>query len=266
MNMIGQLIKDARKIVIKIGSNVLSDDTGVVNKERMHSIVEQINMLTDAGKQVVVVSSGAGICGVGAINKWNRRSDINYKQALCAIGQVELMMAYKEYFADYGHHVGQILLTAEDFADPNRALHIRNTLFTLLDEGVIPIINENDSVCVDEIKIGDNDTLSARTAMLWSADLLIILSDIDGLFDKNPKMHSDAKLIECVESAERICGEVATDGQSSFGTGGMQCKLTAAIKVNAYGIPLVLLNGKQPGIIREAVEGTAKGTAFLVGQ
>lgn len=264
MNTIGQLIESSKKIVIKIGSNVISDDTGVVSKERMHSIVEQINTLVDAGKKVVIVSSGAGVCGVGAINGWHRRTDINYKQALCAIGQVELMMAYKEYFADYGHHVGQILLTAEDFADSNRALHIRNTLFTLLDEDVIPVINENDSVCVDEIKIGDNDTLSALTAVLWSADLLIILSDIDGLFDKNPKTNPDAKLIESVQNAEDVCNRVTTGGTSSFGTGGMDCKISAAKKVNTYGIPLVLLNGKKKDIIKEAAEGTAKGTAFLV--
>ena len=146
----------------------------------------------EKGKQIIIVSSGAGICGVGAINKWHRKEDMYYKHALCAIGQVDLMMAYKELFWEYGIHVGQMLLTRDDFGDPTRNLHIRNTLFTLVDEGVVPIINENDSVSVEEIKIGDNDTLSALAAILCGADLLIILSDIVGVYNNNPKDNSVA--------------------------------------------------------------------------
>ena len=262
MNGISSVIKDARKIVIKLGSNVLSNDQGLVNKEVLHNVVEQVSKLMDMGKQVVIISSGAGICGVGAINKWSRRGDINYKQALCAIGQVELMLAYKEYFADYDIHVGQILLTGEDFGDDNRTLHIRNTLFTLLDEKVVPIINENDSVCVDEIKIGDNDTLSALTANLWDADALIILSDIDGVFDKDPKTHADAKLIEEVNDIDAMLANIDTEGKSSFGTGGVICKIEAARKVNKYGIPMILLNGEKKNAVIDALEGSNKGTLF----
>lgn len=256
-------IEQSKKIVIKIGSNVLSDEKGTVNKKVMHNIVEQVNELIQAGKQVILVSSGAGICGVGAINKWSRRGDINYKQALCAIGQVELMMAYKEYFADYGIHVAQILLTRDDFNDHHRTLNIRNAMFTLIDEGVVPVINENDSVSVDEIKIGDNDTLAALTASLWNADLMIVLSDIDGVFDKDPKTDSGAELIELVGNAEKLLSTIDTGGTSTFGTGGIVSKIEAAAKVNKYGIPMLLLNGSTENVIRESLKGNAKGTLFV---
>jgi len=262
MESMSDLIRRSKKIVLKIGSNVLSDDNGVVNKAILHEIVEQASELINEGKQVVIVSSGAGICGVGAINKWMRRGDINYKQALCAIGQVELMMAYKEAFWDFEMHVAQILLTREDFSDQHRRLNIRNALFTLVDEGVVPIINENDSVSVEEIKIGDNDSLSASTTNLWNADCLIMLSDIDGVYDKDPKRYDDAALIEEVWDIDGLLMEIDVLGKSDFGTGGILTKIEAARSVNEYGIPLVLLNGKKKNIIRGAFEGTEKGTVF----
>lgn len=263
MESMGDLIKGSKKIVLKIGSNVLSDPNGMVDKAVLHEIVEQAAELVRMGKQVVIVSSGAGICGVGAINKWTRRGDINYKQALCAIGQVELMMAYKEAFWDYGVHVAQILLTREDFSDQHRTLNIRNALFTLVDEGVIPIINENDSVSVDEIKIGDNDTLSASTANLWNADCLIVLSDIDGVYDKDPKRYEDAALIEEVWDIDGLLEEIDVLGKSDFGTGGILTKIEAARRVNEYGIPMILLNGRKKNVIRKAWEGQEIGTVFF---
>ncbi len=263
MEQLKETIGSSRKIVIKIGSNVLSDEKGSVNKDVIHNIVEQVKELTDMRKQVILVSSGAGICGVGAINKWSRREDINYRQALCAIGQVELMMAYKEYFADYDMHVAQILLTRDDFDDPHRTLNIRNAMFTLIDEGVVPIINENDSVSVDEIKIGDNDILAALTASLWNADLMIILSDIDGVFDSDPKSNSDAKLIELVENADRLAGIIEIGKTSSFGTGGIGSKIEAASMVNKFGMPMILLNGSKKDIIKDSLAGMAQGTLFV---
>ena len=173
------------------------------------------------------------------------------------------MMAYKEYFADYGLHVGQILLTREDFKDPHRTLNIRNALFTLTDEGVVPIINENDSVSVDEIKIGDNDTLSAHTANLWNADALIILSDIDGVYDKDPKKEADAALIEEVSDIDQLLQDIKIGEKSSFGTGGIETKIEAARLVNQYGIPMILLNGKKIGIINKAAEQEETGTVFV---
>ena len=263
MSTIQNLIINSRKIVLKIGSNVLSNDEGAVDKDSLRDIVLQVKELNDLGKQVVIVTSGAGICGVGAINKWSRMRDINYKQALCAIGQVELMMAYKEYFGSYGKHVGQLLLTRDDFKDNSRNIHIRNTLFTLIDEGVVPIINENDSVCVEEIKIGDNDTLSALTANLWNADTLIILSDIDGVFDRDPKSNQDAKLIEEIYDIDGLIHEIDMHGKSRFGTGGITTKIEAARKVAEFGTNLVLLNGRKPGIITKAINGEEKGTVFF---
>ncbi|MCL1809332.1 MAG: glutamate 5-kinase [Clostridiales bacterium] len=263
MGAIQEAIKNSRKIVLKIGSNVLSNDEGAVDKDSMFNIVEQAKELIEAGKQVIIVSSGAGICGVGAINKWSRMGDINYKQALCAIGQVELMMAYSEYFGNYGMHVGQLLLTRDDFGDSLRTLNIRNTLFTLIDEGVVPVINENDSVSVEEIKIGDNDTLSALTANLWNADTLIVLSDIDGVFDCDPKAHFDAELIEEIYDIDGIVSEIDMSGKSSFGTGGISTKIEAARRVNEYGANLVLLNGRKRDIIKKALRGEERGTVFF---
>lgn len=255
-------LKNSRRIVVKIGSNVLSDENGNVNRTTLKNITEQLCRLIDLGKQVVIVSSGAGICGVGAINKWSRRNDINYKQALCAIGQVELMMGYKTFFADHGIHVAQMLLTRYDFKDPLRNLNIRNTLFTLIDEGVVPVINENDTVSVDEIKIGDNDTLSAHTARLCNADVLVTLSDIDGIFDRDPKKDPDASLISVVHDIDELLENIDVEGKSSFGTGGIETKIAAAKMVNEYGIEMILLNGKQENVIDEAMNGTGRGTLF----
>lgn len=251
-------------MVIKIGSNVLSLENGHINEELLENIVDQSCRLMEEGKQIIIVSSGAGICGATAIGKWSRRGDMNYKQALCAIGQVELMMAYKHFFRKYDQTVGQILLTRNDFAKEENALHIRNTLFTLADEGVVPIVNENDSVSVEEIKIGDNDTLSALVANLWNADALVCLSDIDGLYDKNPKKYADARLIEVVDDIEETLGKIQVDGTSDFGTGGVITKIEAAKMVRSYGIPTILLNGKKKDVLLKAMEGREKGTGFSV--
>ena len=263
MSTLSNIINDSRKIVIKIGSNVLSTDDGMPNREVIENIADQVNALMESGKQVIIVSSGAGICGVGAINKWSRRKDMNYKQALCAIGQVELMMTYKEFFAKHDIHVGQMLLTRDDFTSSERKLHIRNTLFTMVDEGVVPIINENDSVSVDEIKIGDNDNLSALAGNLWNTDVLIILSDIDGVFDKDPKKYEDAQLIEEVRDIAKLVEDIDIRGLSTFGTGGIATKIEAAKRAGEYGIPTVLLNGKKNNIILDAELEKEKGTVFV---
>jgi len=258
-----ELIKASKKIVLKIGSNVLSNDQGCVDQETVKNIVQQVTDLMDDGKQVIIVSSGAGICGVGAINKWNRREDINYKQALCAIGQVELMLAYKSDFAEHHIHVGQLLLTSEDFDVSKRNLNIRNTLFTLIDEGVVPIINENDTVSVEEIKIGDNDMLAANTAALWNADLLILMSDINGLYDKSPKEYDDAELIREVYDINNLINSIDIGEKSSFGTGGIMTKIYAAKKAHKYGITTVLINGKNLGILTAAKSEDVDATVFF---
>ena len=235
----------------------------MVDKKVLHNIAEQVNDLISMGKQVILVSSGAGICGVGAINKWSRRGDINYKQALCAIGQVELMMAYKEYFADYGIHVAQILLTRDDFSDPHRTLNIRNAMFTLIDEGVIPVINENDSVSVDEIKIGDNDTLAAYVSRLVDADLLILMSDIDGLYTDDPRKNPNARFIHTVGKIGRGLENMAKGASSDCGTGGMATKIKAAKIATAAGADMIIANGDNIYSINDVMNGKKVGTLFL---
>jgi glutamate 5-kinase len=177
------------------------------------------------------------------------------------------MESYRRELKEYNHLIGQILLTGDDFSDSKRTLRIRNTLFTLLDEGVIPIINENDSVSVDEleqeVKIGDNDNLAALTATLWNADLLFILSDIDGVFDKDPASSSNAKLLEVVHDSDKVLNSIEIGEKGSFGTGGIITKIDAARKVNDYGIPMILANGKQSNIILRLLDGELRGTVFL---
>ena len=263
-NEISTSLKKARKIVIKIGSNTLSKPDGTQNTEFMASFAEQCASLVKQGKQIILVSSGAQVAGVSTTKEWARKKDVHYRQALCAIGQVELMHQWRKAFQKQELHIGQLLLTKDDFKNEHRSLNIRNTLFTLVDEGVIPIINENDSVSFDEIKIGDNDNLSALTAILWSADLLILFGDEDGIFTDNPKTNKDAKFIETVTSIADLRNQIKIGGTSSFGTGGVETKIQAAEKVTAYGIQLLLANGKKESALSALLQDDAKGTLFTV--
>jgi len=209
------------------------------------------------------VSSGAQVAGLATMGKWARKRDIHYRQALCAVGQVELMNAWRRAFGGRGLHVAQILLTRDDFGDNLRTLNMRNTLFTLVDEGVIPIINENDTVSVEEIKIGENDTLAAQSAILWSADLLILFSDIDGLYDKNPKEFPGAALLEEVRDIGATRKGVAEGKANSFGTGGIATKLDAAQLALSYGIPVILAHGGRPRALEALAAGRQRGTLFI---
>lgn len=257
-----EVIAASRKIVVKIGSSTLAHEDGAVNRQFLENLAQSVETLRSRGKQVVLVSSGARVAGVSRIGKWSRKEDTNYKQALCAIGQVELMTAYSEIFSAHELFVGQILLTREDFGVKERSLNIRNTLFTLADEGIIPIVNENDTVAVEEIKVGDNDSLSAHTAVLWNADCLILLSDIDGIYDQNPKTHPDAQLIEFIDHLDEALASIDISGKSDFGTGGIETKITATREALSYGIPVLLANGSTPDILQQLADGTAKATLF----
>jgi glutamate 5-kinase len=261
--MIPRLIEEARKIVIKIGSNTLADSRGRINTAFLEEFAAQAASLMGRCKQLVLVSSGAQVAGLSAMDKWERKKDLHYRQALCAVGQVELMAAWSKAFAAQGLHIGQILLTRDDFGDTIRTLNMRNTLFTLVDEGIVPIINENDTVGVEEIKIGDNDTLAAQSAVLWSADLLILFSDIDGLYDKNPKEYPDAQLVREVRNLAEIKSRIAPGSANDFGTGGIGTKIEAAQRVLGYGIPMILAHGGRPGALEALVSGKQDGTAFL---
>ena len=263
MSKIAEVIKGSRKIVIKIGSNTLALPDGTQNTEFMASFARQCAELIKQGKQIILVSSGAQVAGVSTTKEWARKKDVHYRQALCSIGQVELMHQWRKAFQKQGLHIGQLLLTKDDFKNEHRSLNIRNTLFTLVDEGVVPIINENDSVSFDEIKIGDNDNLSALTAILWSADLLILFSDIDGVYSDNPKTNPDAKLIEEVNSVPELRKEIKIGDTNAFGTGGMETKLQAAEKVTAYGIHMLLANGSKDEVLVKLADGNANGTIFL---
>jgi glutamate 5-kinase len=262
--MITRLIKDARKIIVKFGSNTLTNAEGKINTEFLSEFADQAATLIRKGKQLVIVSSGAQVAGLSIMDRWARKKDIHYRQALCAVGQVELMDAWRLAFVKYDLHIGQILLTRDDFNDSIRTLNMRNTLFTLVDEGIIPIINENDTVSVEEIKIGDNDTLAARSAILWSADLLILFSDIDGVYNKNPKEFPDAALIEDVDDIETLRKNISIGSTNNFGTGGIATKLDAAQMAMQYGIPTILAHGSKPRSLENLAAGNQKGTLFLV--
>ncbi len=257
------MINESKKILIKIGSSTITSQDGKIDKDFLENFALQVKRLMDEGKKVIVVSSGARIAGVSTIGKWSRKEDINYKQALCAIGQVELMDSYRRAFEKHGIHIAQILLTKDDFDSKTRTLNIRNTLFTLLDEGVVPIINENDTVSVDEIKIGDNDMLGAYSTVIWGGDLLILLSDIEGICDKNPNENPDAHIISIVKDVDELEKNISIGLTSSFGTGGIQTKLKAAKIVNKYGIPMIVAHGKTKDIITQIAAGNRKGTLFL---
>lgn len=255
-------IASARKIVIKIGSNTLAKKDGTINFPFMQDFARQCSGLVAKGKQIAIVSSGAQVAGVSTLDRWARKKDIHYRQALCAIGQVELMDRWRRAFADFSLHIGQLLLTKDDFESDHRTLNIRNTLFTLTDEGVVPIINENDSVSFDEIRIGDNDNLSALTAVLWNADLLVLFSDIDGVFTDNPKTNPGAELVESVTNISELRTHIIIGETSSFGTGGMETKIEAAEKTTAYGIPMILANGSHDKALERLAQGRLKGTLF----
>ena len=260
---IKETIARARKIVIKIGSNTLAKADGTMNHDFLRNLSASCAALIAQGKQIVIVSSGAQVGGLSTISGWARRKDIHYRQALCAIGQVELIDKWREAFNAHGIHIGQLLLTKDDFENDHRSLNIRNTLFTLVDEGVVPVINENDSVSIDEFTIGDNDNLSAQTAILWSADVLILFSDIDGVYTDNPKTNPQAHIIETVRDISALRTEIRIGATNDFGTGGIETKLQAAEKAAGFGIPTILANGGKADIVTRLADGSEKATLFL---
>ncbi len=250
------------KIVIKVGTSTLAYANGKINIRHMESFVKVLSDLKNAGHEIILVSSGAIGMGVGKLGLSARPKDIAGKQAAAAVGQCELMYAYDKMFSEYNHTVAQILLTGEDFENSERLNNFENTLSCLSTLGVIPIINENDTVATAEIALGDNDTLSARVACSAKADLLILLTDTNGLYTANPKVDLHAKLLGVVEEItpeiEALCG---TSG-SSLGTGGMITKIRAAKTATEQGIDMVIANGKNPEILYDILEGKGVGTLF----
>jgi len=256
-------LPDARRIVVKVGTSTLSYDSGKLNLLRVEALVRELSALAHEGKELILVTSGAVGAGVDRLGLREKPKTIPEKQAAAAVGQGILMHTYERLFSDYDQIVAQVLLTREDSVNRARYANSRNTLMTLLAMRVIPIINENDAVAVDELKFGENDTLSAMVASIVDADLLIILSDVDGLYSDNPQVNPDARLIPEVADITPEIESLAGGPGTLLGTGGMYSKVQAAkIAVNS-GVVMVIAAGDREGVIKDAVSGAAVGTVFL---
>ncbi len=254
--------ESARRVVVKVGSNVLTADNDL-NLAAIRSISRQICTLIRAGLEVILVSSGAMAAGLRKLDLARRPEEVPKRQAVAAVGQADLIRAYEKAFARQGKKVAQILLTSDDLSNRRRYLNARNTLNTLLDWRVVPIINENDTVMVEEIKFGDNDTLAAMITLLMDADLLVNLTDIDGLYTRDPRRFADAELIPVIARIEKRIEKFAGDIPGALGTGGMLSKIKAARKLGAVGIPMVIANGTRPDILGKLFDGRNLGTFFV---
>jgi glutamate 5-kinase len=256
------LIGRARQIVVKVGSAVLTE-AGVLQRPILFRLAQEIAALRKRGCRVTLVSSGAIATGVGKLGLKEKPSSIPEKQAVAAVGQGTLIQMYEEAFERYGLRVAQVLLTRDDLTHRGRYLNARNTLTTLLSWGIIPIINENDTVAVDEIKFGDNDNLSALISHLIEADLLVILTDLDGLYDQDPRENPRAVLIREVEKIDAQIVRYTSLTAGSAGVGGMRSKLKAARKATLQGTPVVIANGRREGVLKDLAKGRPLGTFFF---
>lgn len=250
------------RIVIKVGTSTLAHGTGLLNIKRVEEMCKVISDLKNAGHEIVLVSSGAIGMGLGKVGITRRTEDISTLQAGAAIGQCELMYVYDKLFGEYNHTVAQILMTGAYVAIDDYGKNLNNTLFRLLELGVIPIVNENDTVTTDEIVIGDNDTLGALIAERVKADMLIILSDIDGLYTSNPAVDPNAVRLEVIEEITDEIEALAGDKGSHLGTGGMITKIKAARMATENGIDMVIANGKDPEVLYDILEGGGVCTRF----
>ena len=252
------------RIVVKVGTSTLAHATGRLNIRHAEELVKVLSDLKNAGHEVILVSSGAIGMGVGKLSLPARPTDMSSKQACAAVGQCELMYVYDRLFSAYDHTVAQILLTGVDVEHASRRENIQNTLTRLLELGALPIINENDTVATDEItSIGDNDTLAAIVTCCIKADLLVLLSDIDGLYTANPHTHPEAKLIPLVKEITPEVLSLADGAGSALGTGGMSTKLSAAKIATSQGCDMIITNGKNPQALYDILDGIPTGTRFL---
>lgn len=254
-------IGEARRVVVKVGSNVLTGDKGL-NLTVLRAISAQISALMDQGREVILVSSGAMASGLRKLELDRRPDEMPKRQAVSAVGQAGLIREYEKAFGRYGRKVAQILLTSDDLSHRTRYLNSRNTLLTLLEWQVVPIINENDTVAVKDVQFGDNDHLAALITLLMDADVLVILTDIEGLFSADPRTDPGARLIARVDNVTRGLEKTASAIPGALGRGGMRSKILAAQKVTAAGIPMVITKGAKPGVLRNLFQGKASGTFF----
>ena len=255
-----------RRVVIKVGTSTLTHASGEMNHGRMQHLVEDINGIVQRGVESVLVSSGAVGAGVGRLKLKDKPKTIPEKQAAAAVGQGILIHAYERLFEKFNLVVAQVLLTRADIASRIRYLNARNTLTTLLKYGVVPVVNENDTVAVEEIQVGDNDRLSALVACLVDSDLLVILTDTEGVYTRDPRMFSDAQLISVYSDSGNEPEFCAGGAGSRFGTGGMNTKLEAARIVTNSGIPMVVANGSRDGVLQSILSGDEIGTLFMPSQ
>ena len=255
--------RNPRRLVVKVGTSTLTRETGSLNLQNMEHLARVLADLEGMGYQPVLVSSGAIGMGVGKLNLPCRPTDMPGKQAAAAVGQCELMYTYDRLFTQYNHTVAQILLTGEDIDHSDRRENFQNTIFRLLELGALPIINENDTVATAEIKVGDNDTLGAVVACTVKADLLVLLSDIEGLYTADPRKDPEARLIPVVEKVTPEIEGLAGGAGSGLGTGGMATKLRAAKMVTAAGCDMIITNGERPQVLYDVADGKAVGTRFL---
>lgn len=251
------------RVVIKVGTSTLTHQNGNINIRRIENLCKVISDLKNSGLEVILVSSGAIAMGVGKLGLHKKPQDIPTKQACAAIGQCELMYVYDKLFQEHNHTVAQILMTGADFENTERYENFKNTMDRLLELGVLPIINENDTIATSEIKVGDNDTLSAITAVGAHADLLILLSDIDGLYTADPHRVPDATLIPEVKEMTDHILELAGAAGTELGTGGMVTKLHAASLCMDAGIDMIITNGSNPSVLYDIFDGKLVGTRFV---
>ena len=255
-------LQEAKRIVVKVGTSTLTHETGKLNLHRIDLLLREIADLKNQGKEMILVSSGAIAAGLGKLGLAQKPDSIPEKQAVAAIGQGVLMHIYEKLFAEYGQVMGQVLLTKENSVQHHQYIHSRNSLLAQLSMGAIPVINENDAVAVDEIKIGDNDNLSAMVATLVDADALIILSDIEGLYTANPATHPEAELIAEIPEITPEVEAIAGGAGSKLGTGGMMTKIQAAQIAMSAGVTMVIASGSRENVLRDILSGENIGTVF----
>ncbi len=256
-------LKKKKKIVVKVGTSLLAYDNGKINLQRMEKLVRVLADLHNSGKEVILVSSGAVGMGVGMIGFEEKPDELVKKQALAAIGQVGLIRLYQKFFDEYNKTVAQVLLTKDGIENSLRRKNARNTLNELLKMGIVPVVNENDTVITDEIEFGDNDTLSAAVATLVHAELLLILTDTDGVFTADPHIHQSAQKVPKVMNASDDLKDVDLNGSSKMGSGGMVSKIAAAELCREHNVDVVIADGTNPSTILEVLEGKDLGTFFV---
>ena len=255
--------KHCLRVVVKVGTSTLTHDTGRLNLHNMELLARTLSDLEGMGHEVILVSSGAIAVGTAKMGLKARPTELRMKQAAAAVGQCELMYTYDKLFAEYSHTVAQLLVTWEDFDHPHRLNNLQNTLERLIQLGAVPVINENDPISTEEYSLGDNDRLGALIAKYTHADLLVLLSDIDGLYTADPHTHPEATLIHRVESVTPEIEQLGGGSNSGLGTGGMSAKLTAAKIATGAGVDMVIANGANANVLYDIVDGKDVGTRFV---